>query len=92
LILFTHHDAFDLRSLEGTFIVFVGPCLVDNCGGTSLAWDSLGNESHKLDTMAHTPYDDDSIWRLERHLREPTLSLHHPNDFPMEARALHLGT
>jgi hypothetical protein len=59
LILFTHHDAFDLRSLEGVFIVFVGPCLVDRFGRTSLAWASLGLESHMLDTRAHTPDDDD---------------------------------
>jgi hypothetical protein len=29
LIWFTHYDAFELRSVEGIFIVFVGPCLVD---------------------------------------------------------------
>ena len=58
---FTHHDAFDLRSLEGAFIVFIGPCLVDNFGGTSLAWASLGHEVHRLDTMARTPDDDDSL-------------------------------
>jgi hypothetical protein len=46
---------FDLRSLEGVFIVFAGPCLVDSFGGTSLAWASLGHEAHRLDTMAHTP-------------------------------------
>jgi hypothetical protein len=59
---------FDLRSLEGIFIVFAGPCLVDNFGRTSLAWASLGHEAHRMDTMAHTPDDDDNLWRLERHL------------------------
>jgi hypothetical protein len=38
LIWFTHHDAFELRSLEGIVIVFAGPCLVDIFGRTSLAW------------------------------------------------------
>jgi hypothetical protein len=33
---------FDLRSLEGVFIVFAGPCLVNSFGRTSLAWASLG--------------------------------------------------
>jgi hypothetical protein len=64
---------------------------MDNFGGTSLAWASLGHESHRLDTMAHTLDDDDILWRLERHLRGPILSLHHPNNFLLEARALHLG-
>jgi hypothetical protein len=59
---------FDLRSLEGVFIVFAGPCLVDSFGGTSLAWASLGHEAHRMDTMARTPDDDESLWRLERHL------------------------
>jgi hypothetical protein len=59
LIWFTHHDAFELRSLEGVFIVFAGPCLVDIFGRTSLAWASLGLEAHRLDTRAHTPDDDD---------------------------------
>jgi len=58
LILVTHHDAFELKSLEGIFIVFVGPWLVDIFGRTSLAWDSLGLEAHGLDTRAHTPDDD----------------------------------
>jgi hypothetical protein len=58
---------FDLRSLEGVFIVFAGPCLVDSFGGTSLAWASLGHEAHRMDTMTRTPDDDDSLWRLERH-------------------------
>ena len=62
LIWFTHHDAFELRSLEGVFIVFVGPCLVDIFGRTSLAWASLGIESHMLDTISHTPNNDSRIW------------------------------
>jgi hypothetical protein len=65
-ILFTYHDAFELRSLEGVFIIFAGPCLVDNFRRTSLAWDSLGHEFHKVDTMAYTPDDNDNRWRLER--------------------------
>jgi hypothetical protein len=52
---------FDLISLEGVFIVFVGPWLVDNFGGTCLAWASLGHEAHRLDTMARTPDDDGSL-------------------------------
>ena len=59
MILVTHHDAFELKSLEGIFIVFVGPWLVDIFGRTSLAWASLGLESHRLDTRAHTPDDND---------------------------------
>ena len=61
LIWFTHHDAFELRSLEGVFIVFAGPCLVDIFGRTSLAWASLGLEAHRLDTMDRTPDDDDIL-------------------------------
>ena len=57
LIWFTHHDVFELRSLEGTFIVFAGPCLVDMFGRTGLVWDSLGLEAHRLDTRDHTPDD-----------------------------------
>ena len=45
LIWFTHHNAFELRSLEGVFIVFEGPYLVDGFGGKILAWDSLGHDS-----------------------------------------------
>ena len=52
---------------------------------------SLQQEGHRLDTMVRTPDDDDSLWRLERHLVLPILSIHHPNDLPLEARALHLG-
>jgi hypothetical protein len=59
LIWFTHHDSFELRSLEGIFIVFAGPCLVDIFGRTSLAWDSLGLEAHRLDTRIHTQDDHD---------------------------------
>jgi hypothetical protein len=54
----------DLRSLEGIFIVFAGPYLVDSFGGTSLAWATLGYEAHRLNTMAWTPDDDGSLWRL----------------------------
>jgi hypothetical protein len=48
-----------LRSLEGVFIVFAGPCLVDSFGGTSLAWDSMGIEAHRLDTSSHMLDDED---------------------------------
>jgi hypothetical protein len=58
LIWFTHHDAFELTFLEGIFIVFIGPWLVDIFGRTSLAWASLGLESHRLGTRTHTPDDD----------------------------------
>ena len=60
LIWFTHHDAFELRSLEGVCIVFAGPCLVDIFGRTRLALASFGLEAHMLDTMAHK-LDDDEI-------------------------------
>jgi hypothetical protein len=54
-VVFTFHDIFDLRSLEVVPICFAGPCLADNFGGTSLAWASMGLESHKLDTKGlHT--------------------------------------
>jgi hypothetical protein len=82
---------FDLRPLDGAFIVFAGPFLVDSFGRTSLAWASLGHEAHRLDTMAHTLDDDGNLWRFERHLRGSLLPIHHPNDLPLEARALHLG-
>jgi hypothetical protein len=59
LIWFSHHDAFQLRSLEGKFIIFAGPWLVDIFGRTRLAWACLGLEAHRLDTRAHTPDDDD---------------------------------
>jgi hypothetical protein len=49
LILFTHHDAFDLRSLEGVSICLCRTQLVDNFGRTSLAWASMGLEAHMLD-------------------------------------------
>jgi hypothetical protein len=52
---------------------------------------SLGQEAHRLDTIGPHTDDDDSLWRLERYLRGPLLALQHPNDFPLEARALHLG-
>ena len=66
LIWFTHHDAFELRSLEGVFIVFARPCLVDIFGRISLAWASLGLEAHKLDSMSHNPDDDASLWCPEK--------------------------
>jgi hypothetical protein len=43
---------FDLRSLEGVFIVFAGPCLVDSFGRTSIARASFELEAHWMDTMA----------------------------------------
>jgi hypothetical protein len=36
---------------------------VDNFGGTSLAWASMGLESHRLDTRAHM--SDDEYMPLE---------------------------
>jgi hypothetical protein len=67
-ILFTYNNMFDLISLEGLFIVFAGPCLVDSFGGTSLAWDSLRHEAHRLDTMACILDGDGIHCRIERHL------------------------
>jgi hypothetical protein len=63
---------------------------VDNFRGISLDWAYLGHESHGLDTMAHTPDDDGSLWRVERHHGGPILAIHHHNDLPLEDRALHL--
>jgi hypothetical protein len=63
LILFNYYDAFYLRSLEGVFIVFAGPCRVDNFG-TILAWASLGHESQMIYTMEGTLDDDENLWRL----------------------------
>jgi hypothetical protein len=57
----------NLRPLEGAFIVFAGPFLVDSFGGTSLAWASLGHEAHRLDTIART-LDDDDFWTHLPHL------------------------
>jgi hypothetical protein len=48
-VVFTCHDIFDLRSLEGVPICFAGPHLVDSFGGTNLAWASVGLEAHRLD-------------------------------------------
>jgi hypothetical protein len=45
--------------LEGIFIVFAGPCLVDRFERTSLAWASIGLEAHKFDIRAHMPNDED---------------------------------
>jgi hypothetical protein len=64
LILFTYHDAFYLRSLEGVFIVFAGPCRVDNFGRTILAWASLGHEAQRIYTMEGTLDDDENLWSL----------------------------
>ena len=50
-MVYTCHDIFDLRYLEGIPFCFVGPFLVANFGRTSLAWDSMGKGSHKLDVV-----------------------------------------
>jgi hypothetical protein len=81
LALFNYHNSFDLRSLEGVFIVFEGPCLVDRFGRTSLVCDSLGLEAHRLDTMAHTPKNDGILWSPERHLGGSILAHFQPNIF-----------
>jgi hypothetical protein len=52
---YTCHDIFDLRSLEGVPFCFAGPCLVANFGRTSLAWASMGQGAHMLDVVVpHT--------------------------------------
>jgi hypothetical protein len=48
-VVYTCHDIFDLRSLEGVPFCFAGPCLVASFGRTSLAWASMGQEAHRLD-------------------------------------------
>jgi hypothetical protein len=54
-VVYTCHDIFDFIYLEGVPYVFVGPCLVANFGRTSLAWASMGKESHRLDVVGtHT--------------------------------------
>jgi hypothetical protein len=87
----TKFNNFDLRSLEGALVCLCRTLTGGRFVGTSPAWPSLGQEAHRLDTIARTPDDDDSLWRLERYLRKPLLALQHPNDFPLEARVLHLG-
>jgi hypothetical protein len=43
-VVYTCHDIFDLRSLEGVPFCFAGPCLVASFGRTSLAWASMGQK------------------------------------------------
>jgi hypothetical protein len=62
---------------------------VDIFGRKILAWDSLGLEAHKLDTMARTLDDDDSLWRPERFLEVPHPFPYYPNVFPLEAKTSH---
>jgi hypothetical protein len=50
-VVYTFHDIFDLRNLEGVPFCFVGPCLVVSFGRTSLAWDSMGQRAHRLDVV-----------------------------------------
>jgi hypothetical protein len=54
-VVYTCHDIFDFRSLEGIPFCFAGPCLVANFGRTSLALASMGQEADKLDSYgSHT--------------------------------------
>jgi hypothetical protein len=54
-VVYTCHDIFELRSLEGVPFCFVRPCLVASFGIISLASDSMGKESHRLDVVGfHT--------------------------------------
>jgi hypothetical protein len=54
-VVYTFHDIFDLRSLEGVPFCFAGPCLVASFGRTSLAWASMGQGAHSLDVVGpHT--------------------------------------
>jgi hypothetical protein len=59
---------------------------MDNFGRTSLAWASLGIESHRLDVRDHTPYKYDipldSYMKPCRILPIP----YKPNDLPLEAK------
>jgi hypothetical protein len=56
-VVYTCHDIFDLRSLEGVPFCFAGPCLVASFGRTSLAWASMGQEAHRLDVVGPTCTD-----------------------------------
>jgi hypothetical protein len=54
-VIYTCHDTFDLRYLEGIPFCVAGPCLVAGFGRTSLAWASMGKYSHRLDSIGpHT--------------------------------------
>ena len=53
-VVYTCYDIFDLISLEGVPFCFTGPCLVGNFRRTSLAWDSMGKKSDKVDVVG--PY------------------------------------
>jgi hypothetical protein len=54
-VVYTCHDIFDSRYLEGVPFCFAGPCLVARLGRTSLTWASMGKGSHSLDVVGpHT--------------------------------------
>jgi hypothetical protein len=50
-VVYTFHDIFYLRYLEGVPFFFEGPFLVANFGRTILAWDSMGKEFHSFDVV-----------------------------------------
>jgi hypothetical protein len=54
-VVYTCHDIFDLRYLEGIPFCFAGPCLVASFGRTSLALASMEEKSQRLDVVGpHT--------------------------------------
>jgi hypothetical protein len=54
-VIYTCHDIFDVRSLEGVPFCFVGHCLVASFERTSLACASIGMEARRLDVVGlHT--------------------------------------
>jgi hypothetical protein len=48
-VVYTCHDIFELRSLEGVPFLSCRTLLVDSFGGASLAWASMGLQAHRLD-------------------------------------------
>ena len=75
-----------MRSLEGIFIFFARPCLVDRFGRTSLAWASIGLEAHKLDTRTHMPNDEDMPLEAYETPWRTSPSPYKLNDLPLEAK------
>jgi hypothetical protein len=84
-MVYTCHDIFDLRSLEGIPFCFAGPCLVASFGRTSLAWASMGLQAHRLD--AKGPHADDhydcAFGGLEDNMEDMT--------YPSHAKRFFLG-
>jgi len=72
--------------LEGVFIFFAGPCLVDRFGRTSLAWASIGLEAHNLETRAHMSINEDMPLEAYETPWRTSPSPYKPNNLPSEAK------